>query len=199
MGTRSVVAWAGWARGVSEAFPAPAMGACVCVWPRGGAGRGAAPGEQAHTAVQGQVPCWRRGPVEDGAVQEVDGGLGVNDLEDLAEQGAQLLSTHLQQQGAVAEPREGEPLSLWLCGMGVGPLQGQECADPESITLWHPCPLPPGTGSWGAPASTQDPPHSLLRLLHAAPWDFGSSQRGAGTPGNVRAGNERSATPPSWR
>lgn len=43
----------------------------------------------------------------------------------------------------------------------------------------------------------RSPLHSMPRLLHAAPWDFGSSQRGAGAPGNVRAGNEGSETPPS--
>lgn len=45
-------------------------------------------------------------PIEYCSVQEVDGGLGVNDLEDLAEQGAQLLRRHLGE-------GEGERGGVW--------------------------------------------------------------------------------------
>ena len=50
------------------------------------------------TAVEGVVPRGGSGSVKDGPVQEVDGGLGVDDLEDLAEEQAQFFSSSLQQE-----------------------------------------------------------------------------------------------------
>ena len=50
---------------------------------------------QSATAVEREVPGGGRGSVKDGPVQEVNGGLGVNHLEDLAEEQAQLFSCSL--------------------------------------------------------------------------------------------------------
>lgn len=45
--------------------------------------------------MQGQVVGGGGGPIKYGPVQEVDGGLRVHNLEDLAEQGAQFLGSSL--------------------------------------------------------------------------------------------------------
>ena len=49
-----------------------------------------------HTTVQRQVVGRCGSPIKYCSVQKVDGGLRVNNLEDLAEQGAQLFSGDLE-------------------------------------------------------------------------------------------------------
>lgn len=68
--------------------------------------------KQALTAVQGQVARRRGRPIEYCSVQEVDGGLGVNNLEDLAEQGAQLLRRHLGRERGKGRRVGQQPLYL---------------------------------------------------------------------------------------
>ena len=73
-----------------------------------------------RTAVERQVVGGCRGPVKYGSVQKVDGGLCVHNLEDLPEQGAQLLSSDLQQSWTLLGGLPG------TCFSGPGPPTSQQ-------------------------------------------------------------------------
>lgn len=141
-------------------------------------------GSQKLTAVQGQVARGRGRPIEYCSVQEVDGGLGVNDLEDLAEQGAQLLRRHLGEGEGKGE----------ACGAALCPTSRISASTPGSSTS----PPPPVRfeadsgvvgdffgallcSPWPAPPSSK-PPRAPRRSPTAsptsAPWS--SRRRGSG-------------------
>lgn len=97
-------------------------------------------GSQKLTAVQGQVARGRGRPIEYCSVQEVDGGLGVNDLEDLAEQGAQLLRRHLgegegERGGVWGSTRALHP-ELGRAPRGAAPLPHPQCDLRLILELW---------------------------------------------------------------
>lgn len=123
-------------------------------------------------------------PIEYCSVQKVDGGLGVNDLEDLAEQGAQLLRRHLGEGEGKGE----------ACGAALCPTSRISASTPGSSTS----PPPPVRfeadsgvvgdffgallcSPWPAPPSSK-PPRAPRRSPTAsptsAPWS--SRRRGSG-------------------